>query len=185
MTSEPDDSDLVRDVAGGNQGALAQLVARHAAGVRALAFRFTGNAADAEDVAQDVFLKVWTHGKSFDAGRGSFTTWLYRVTANRCFDLVRSRRRWSWIGLDAAGEQPSAAAPADQLLDERETLAAVRKDILELPERQRMALLLVAMGERSAQNVADVLGISRGSAEQLIVRARQTLRDRQRTRTKL
>jgi RNA polymerase sigma-70 factor (ECF subfamily) len=157
-------------------------VARHVAGVKAVALRFTGNRADADDVAQDVFLKVWTHAASFAPEKASFTTWLYRIAANRCFDLLRSRRRWSWLGLDAIPETPSSEPRADDAMADREMLNAVRADILALPERQRMALLLVVTAERTAQDVADVLGLSRGAAEQLIVRARQTLRQRQKER---
>lgn len=182
MPSACDDPDLVRDVAAGHQQALAQLVARHLAGVRAIALRFTGSTADADDVAQDVFLKVWTHAASFDPSKASFRTWLYRIAANRCFDLLRSRRRWSWLGFEAVPDAPSPEPGADDAMADREMLAAVRADILALPERQRMALVLVVTAERTAQDVADVLGLSRAAAEQLIVRARQTLRQRQKER---
>jgi RNA polymerase sigma-70 factor (ECF subfamily) len=182
MLSARDDLDLVRDVARGDQSAFAQLVGRHVAAVRSVALRFTGSTADADDVAQDVFLKVWTHASGFDPEKASFTTWLHRIAANRCFDLLRSRRRWGWLGLDAAQERAATHPRADDALAECETLDAVRADILSLPERQRMALLLVVTADRSAQDVADVLGVSRGAAEQLIVRARQTLRDRQKER---
>jgi len=178
-----DDTDLVRDVAAGHQQAMAQLVARHVAGVKAVALRFTGSGADADDIAQDVFMKVWTHAAHFDPSKASFRTWLYRIAANRCFDLLRSRRRWSWLGLDAIPEMASPEPSADDTMAERELLRAVRTDILALPERQRMALLLVVTGDRTAQDVADVLGLNRGAAEQLIVRARHTLRQRQKERT--
>ena len=182
MPPGPDDRDLAHDVARGDQGALAQLVARHAAGVKAVALRFTGSAADADDIVQEVFLKVWTHAGRYDPEKASFATWLFRIATNRCFDLLRGRRRWSWLGLDAADAQISTEPAADATLDGRQSLEAVRRDILALPERQRMALLLVVTTERTAQDVADVLGIGRGAAEQLIVRARQTLRQRQRER---
>lgn len=182
MLSTRDDRDLVRDVARGDQSAYAQLVGRHVAAVRAVALRFTGSGADADDIAQEVFLKVWSHAAHFDPEKANFTTWLHRIAANRCFDLLRSRRRWGWLGLDAAEEHAAPYPRADDALVERETLDAVRADILSLPERQRMALLLVVTADRTAQDVADVLGINRGAAEQLIVRARQTLRDRQKER---
>jgi RNA polymerase sigma-70 factor (ECF subfamily) len=179
-----DERDLIRQVAGGGERALARLVTRYAAGVRAVALRFTGNGADADEISQDVFLRVWTHARSFDADKGSFATWLYRITANRCFDALRSRKRWSWLGLETAADEISPDAAADEALGHRQDLAMVRQDILALPERQRMALLLVVAADRTAQDVADVLGISRGAAEQLIVRARQTLRDRYRERVR-
>lgn len=183
MSQAADDHTLMCDLAGGDQRALSSLVSRHSATVRAVARRFTGNDADADEVAQDVFFKVWTNAGHFDPAKAQFTTWLYRITANHCFDLLRRRKRWAWVGLDAAPETPDTAPRADTLLDDRETLAAVRRDILDLPERQRMALLLVVTAGRSAQDVAEVLGIGRPAAEQLIVRARQTLRQRQRERT--
>jgi RNA polymerase sigma-70 factor (ECF subfamily) len=182
MSRLPNDSDLIGDVAKGDERALARLVTRYAATVRAVARRFIGNDADADEIMQDVFLRVWTHAGDFDQAKGTFATWLYRITANRCFDALRGRRRWSWVGLDAAADQASPATAADDALGHRQDLAMVRQDILALPERQRMALILVAAADRSAQEVAEVPGVSRGAAEQLIVRARQTLRDRHRER---
>lgn len=179
-----DDDDLVRDMAAGREAALARLVARHAAGVRNVALRFLGNAADADEVVQDVFVRVWDHAGRFDPDKASFASWLYRIAANRCLDMLRRRKRWSWPGLDAAAERAAADIAADEALSQRQTLAIVRQDILDLPERQRMALVLVVVAERSAQEVAEALGITRGAAEQLIVRARQTLRDRQRERAR-
>lgn len=182
MSPLPDDSDLIRHVANGDERALARLVTRYAAKVRAVALRFTGNHADTDEIVQDVFVKVWTHAGGFDPAKGSLATWLYRIAANRCFDALRSRRRWPWVGLDAAADHASPETAADEALGQQQDLAMVRRDILALPERQRMALILVVAADRSAQDVAVALGVSRGAAEQLIVRARQTLRDRYKER---
>jgi len=184
MSSPPaDDETLICDVAARDERAFARLVSRYTAIVRAIALRFTGNSADADEITQDAFLSVWNNAGHYDPARASFSTWLYRITANRCMDTLRRRRLWSWIGLDAAGDPAAPEPSAEESLGQRETLALVRQDILDLPERQRMALILVVTAERSAQDVAEILGVSRGAAEQLIVRARHALRDRQRERT--
>lgn len=179
--STASDDDLLRQVAEGDEQALARLVTRHAPRLRAVALRFTGSGADADEIVQDVFLAVWNNARRFDAARSRFSTWVYRIAANRCLDLLR-RRRWSWLGLDAAEEEPEPTVPADRVLEDRQALAAVQRDILALPERQRLALLLVVTADFSADDVAEALRISRGAAEQLIVRARQSLRHRQRER---
>lgn len=182
MSPTDDDHVLVRDVADGDQKAFNLLVNRHAAAVRALAVRFTGNDADADEIVQDVFFKVWSHARGFDPAKAGFSTWLYRIATNRCFDALRRRKRRTWFGLDDVDDPPAPDPSAETTLSDRQNVAAVRADILELPERQRMALLLVVTDERTAQDVADTLGVSKGAAEQLIVRARQTLRERQRAR---
>ncbi len=172
------------DLAAGDERAFNKLVAAHGARVQAIARQFLGSHADAEDVMQEVFVKAWRARASFDPRRASVATWLYRITANTCLDRLRRRKRWRWLGLEHIAEHVDDTVPGDTQLEHRQDVTAVRRDILDLPERQRLALLLVLLGERSAQEVADIMGTSRGGAEQLVVRARQTLRQRQRDRDK-
>lgn len=170
------------ELGSGGERAFSRLVAAHGGRVQAIARQFLGSQADAEDVMQDVFVKVWRARSGFDPSRASMATWLYRITANTCLDRLRHRKRWRWLGLEHIAEHADETVPGDERLEHHQAVAAVRRDILDLPGRQRMALLLVLLAERSAQDVADIMGISRGGAEQLVVRARQTLRERQRER---
>jgi RNA polymerase sigma-70 factor (ECF subfamily) len=177
-----DDDALIARAAAGDRRAFSLLVTRHAERVRALALRFTGNAADADDVAQAVFLATWRELPRWRRGEARLGTWLYRVTVNRCIDHGRRRRVRGWLGLDAVPEPASTAAGADEVALQRSELAAVRRDILALPPKQRAALLLAVQAEKSTVEIGAVLGVSEGAAEQLLVRARRTLRDAMRAR---
>ncbi len=177
---EPDDPDLplIAAVAGGDQRALAQLVRRHGPRLRALASGYSAAAADADDVVQETFFTVWRTAGRFEARGVKVSSWITRIAVNRCIDLERRRKLRRLVGLEDAAEVREGGVGADRDLDGRRTLAAVLDDIRALPARQRAAILLAADGEKSNIEIADALGVSLGAAEQLLVRARRTLRDR-------
>ena len=179
---EPDDNQLVERIVAGDERAYGLLVRRHAAPIRTVCRRFLGNDADADEVLQDVFLTLWRSAGQYRPDRGRLSTWLYRIAVNRCRDRLRRRGRWLFFGLDLLQFHAGAEPATDKVLERRQDAAEVRTDIASLPERQRLALLLASVGERSAAEIGDILDISPGAAEQLIVRARRTLRDRQRQR---
>ena len=173
-----EDDRLLMRVAMGDQAALARIIDRHGRGLRLFAARLLGSASDAEDIVQDVFVAAWKHAARFDPDKGRATTWLYRIAANRCIDARRRRSFRVFIGLEAvedgvAGEEPAA----DTRVGARQELAIVRRGLLGLPERQRMALLLRAVADLDVPEIAAVMGTSIGSAEQLLVRGRRALRD--------
>jgi RNA polymerase sigma-70 factor (ECF subfamily) len=170
------DEALLARIAAGSQPALAELIARHGRGLTMFATRFLGNASDAEEVAQEVFIAVWRQAGRFDPAKGRATTWLYRIATNRCIDQKRRRALRSFVGLDdmdVAADEPDAETRAGA----RQELAAVRRGLSQLPARQRMALLLKAVADLDTSAIAEAMGSSVGSAEQLLVRARRSLRD--------
>lgn len=172
------DDELLAHIAAGGQAALSELMARHGRGLRTFATRYLGHAADAEDVVQEVFVTVWKQAARFDPGRGRASTWLYRITANRCIDQRRRRALRNFFGLDDIGEEPATPeVNAETATAARQELAIVRNGLSRLPERQRMALLLRAVGELDIGGIAEVMGTSAGSVEQLLVRGRRTLKD--------
>lgn len=172
------DDRLLLRVASGDQAALARIIDRHGRGLRLFAARLLGRSSDAEDVVQDVFVAVWKHAGRFDPAKGKASTWLYRIAANRCIDMRRRRSFRTFIGLDATVEERADDEPAaDDRLGARQELALVRGVLAELPERQRMALLLRAVAGMDVPEIADVMGTSVGSAEQLLVRGRRALRE--------
>lgn len=181
MDSEDDDA-LMSRAAAGDRRAFSLLVVRHAERVRAVALRFSGNAADADDVTQAAFLAAWRDAGNWQRGRARFSTWIYRVVVNRCIDLARRRRVRSWLSLDVVAEPEDDAPDAAELAVQRSELAAVRRDILALPEKQRAALLLAVQADKSTAEIGAALGVSAGAAEQLLVRARRALRERARER---
>jgi RNA polymerase sigma-70 factor (ECF subfamily) len=177
----PDDNDdrqLLSRIAAGEQLALRRLMDRHSRGIRLLSTRYLGNAHDAEDVAQEVFVSVWKHARRYDPAAGRPSTWLYRIAANRCIDLLRWRRLRSFVGLEQVEETLFADEPeAGTIISSRQELAIVRAGLAQLPDRQRMALLLRAVADMDVPAIAEVMGTSAGSVEQLLVRARRALRN--------
>ncbi|MBZ9678721.1 RNA polymerase sigma factor [Mesorhizobium sp. ES1-1] len=172
------DDELLARIAAGSQGALSELIARHGRGLRAFAARYLGNAGDAEDVVQEVFVTVWKQAARFDPARARASTWLYRITANRCIDQRRRRALRGFVGLDDISDHvASPDADAEATTAARQELAIVREGLSRLPERQRMAVLLRAVGDLDVVAIAEVMGASPGSAEQLLVRGRRALRD--------
>jgi RNA polymerase sigma-70 factor (ECF subfamily) len=172
-----EDDRLLLRVASGDQAALARIIDRHGRGLRLFAIRLLGGAGDAEDIVQDVFVAAWKHAARFDPQKGRASTWLYRIAANRCIDRRRRKSFRAFIGLDAMPDEPAVDEPAaDAQLGARQELAIVRGGLSALPERQRMALLLRAVAEMDVPDIAAVMGVSVGSAEQLLVRGRRALR---------
>ncbi|MGF1502512.1 MAG: RNA polymerase sigma factor [Paracoccaceae bacterium] len=164
-------------VADGDRAALGRLMHRHARGIKAVAARTLGSAQDAEEVVQDTFLRAWRHADRYDPARGAVTTWLYRIGVRLAIDRQRRRALRRFVGLEEASIDPIDPAPAaERILAGKDRLAHVRQALLDLPERQRVALLLGAVGEMATAEIADVLGTSRGAAEQLLVRGRKRLR---------
>jgi RNA polymerase sigma-70 factor, ECF subfamily len=172
-----DDEELLARVAAGEQPALRQLIDRHGRGLHLFAARYLGGSHDAEDVVQDVFFSVWYNAKRFDRAKGRATTWIYRIAVNRCIDVRRWRRFRVFIGFEDTDDVFASEDPkADTLIGARQELAIVRAGLGKLPERQRMALLLRAVADLDVPSIAEVMGTSAGSVEQLLVRARRTLR---------
>ncbi|MCB1493499.1 MAG: sigma-70 family RNA polymerase sigma factor [Rhodobiaceae bacterium] len=173
---DEDDAIMIR-IAGGDRAALGLLMNRHAPRLTMVARRFLGSADEADDVIQDVFFAVWQKaGRYRPGGAASAATWLTRIAVNRCIDRHRAHRFRRWVGLDAAPEAADPAADPERTVAARSTLERVCGEILNLPARQRMALLLASSGDADAETIAETMEISRGAAEQLIVRARRSLR---------
>ncbi len=159
-------------VAGGDERAFQLLSRRHLPAMLGLARRILGNAAEAEDVAQEAFMRVWTHAPRWQP-LAQFRTWLTRVVINLCLDR---KRRAPWVELETAGEivdpTPGAGEKAED--DERERMLAAA--IEKLPTRQRSAIVLTYGDGRSNAQVAEILDTSVSAVETLLVRAKQNLR---------
>ena len=169
-----DDSDeaLMARVARGDERAFRELAGRHLPPMLGLARRILGNAADAEDVAQEAMLRVWTYAPRWQP-LALFRTWLTRVVVNLCIDR---KRRAPGVELEAAGEiidpAPHAGAKAER--DERDRMVAA--GIAQLPARQRAAIMLTYGDGMSNSQVAEILDTSVSAVETLLVRGKQNLR---------
>ena len=175
--ADPDEA-LVARVARGDRRAFAAIVRRHAGRLRALAVRFSGDPSEADDIVQEAFWAVWRNAASWQPDGPPFSAWLTRIAINRAIDVNRRRRVRRFFGLEEATDPPDQSPSAETAAVTRSELAAVAADIHQLPARQRAAILLAADGDRSNSAIATILGVSEGAVEQLLVRARRTLRTR-------
>ena len=172
------DSLLMSRIADGDEAAFRKLVDEHIDRVHALALRFTGQRADAEDIAQEAFLRVWKSAGKWQPGRARLSTWLHRIVVNLCIDRARRGKTRRHADLDEAEAVPDPSPGLDRAHMARVTMAATEAEIANLPERQRAALLLSVMAGHSNPEIADILGVSVGAVEQALVRARRRLRQR-------
>ena len=138
-----------------------------------LAQRIAGNASDAEELVQEAFLRLWTKADTWQAGRGRFSTWFFRILVNLCLDR---KRRPGMLSLESAGEPVDPARGPVERIYEDELSRTVAAAIGELPERQRAALTLCYYEEMSNLEAAAALSVSVSALEALLVRARRTLR---------
>lgn len=170
----PDEILMVR-AGQGDQPAFQLLVRRHLSRSIALARRMTASASDAEEIAQEAFLRVWTSAPRWRPEGAAFRTWLYRIVVNLCLD--RGRRK-PFAPLEDAGDPSDPAPDALALLEQQETARRVAAAIEALPDRQRAALVLSYYEGLSNAEAAAVLGVSVSGLEALLVRARRGLRER-------
>lgn len=173
--SEDSDAALLAAFARGDQSAARVLTGRHLPRVFAHACRLLQDRAEAEDVAQDAMLKLWTVAPNWREGEAKISTWLYRVTANAATDRLRKRRT---VGLEAAPEQADTAPSVEAGLIANDRQTALHAAMETLPERQRNALVLRHFEELSNPDIASALETSVEAVESLLGRARRALADK-------
>jgi len=168
---------LMQRVGNGDREAARLLIDRHLGRITAFSNRMLGDAAEAEDVAQETFLRLWRHAGRWEP-RALIGTWLHRVVVNLCIDRERRAKLRRWLSLEAAPDVATDEIASDARFAARQELHEVLGDIRGLPPRQRAAILLAADGERSNAEIGRSLGVSEKAVEALLVRARRTLRAR-------
>ncbi len=180
---DAEDVRLMQLVAGGDTTAFEQLVERHQTLVAGTVARMLGSNSDVEDIAQQVFIRVWKSAGRYVA-RAKFTTWLLKITRNLVFNEMRRAKRHPHLPVQiepGAEEMPlkdEAMATPDATLLQAELQAEIEKAIVLLPDTQRMALVLRRYEELSYEEIADVLDLSVPAVKSLLFRARTELRDR-------
>jgi RNA polymerase sigma-70 factor (ECF subfamily) len=171
---EETDEELLAEIAAGNRVAFLCLARRHTPRLLRLAWRYSGQAAAAEDIVQDALVRIWQRAGQWDGRRGSGKSWIDRIVVNLCFD--RGRRLVPLVGLEAIADRPDQQIDAHESYTGRQLAAAVTTAIAGLPERQRMALALCIDQEITCAEGARHLGISIATMESLLQRARRTIR---------
>ncbi|HOS42642.1 MAG TPA: sigma-70 family RNA polymerase sigma factor [Armatimonadota bacterium] len=175
---------LIRRAAQGDAAAFDCLVEQYTPRVYALAYRMVGNSEDAQDIAQEAFVRVY-HALPRYKGEAAFSTWLYRIVTNVCYDDLKRRRRRPATFTDLEHEEGDARAetlaggesPEDAAL-RLERRRAVQAAITTLPEHFRAVLVLYDLQGFSYQEIADILKQRVGTVKSRLNRARNLLREK-------
>lgn len=180
LGSEPSDDALLQRVGVGDERAYTLLVTRHSGRVHAIAQRFALSGAGADDIVQEVWWRVWKAAPNWQTQKAKFTSWLHRVTVNCCIDWDRKQKRWGWLMPLEDNDMDDGNQSIELAFAARAELATVRSHMINLPAKQRLALTLSCDQELSNAQIADAMESTEGAVEQLLVRARRTLRDKMR-----
>lgn len=191
MVAEPDEKAtneaLMQHVGLGSRQAFEILIGRHQKAIFNFIDRFTGHRADAEDLTQDVFLRVWKYADTY-LPEAKFTTWLYRIATNLCINLQRRNRirRWFTVSVNNQKEHcpdhvpmarmdTTGSTPEDDYI-QSELARNVRKSLYELPASQRLAVILKVYEELSYSEISQILGRSPAAVDSLLIRAKRNLK---------
>ncbi len=179
-----DESEWIRQAREGDGAAFGELVAIYQTPVYNLAYRILGNRAEAEDAAQEAFIRAYTHLRSYDPQR-PFRTWLFSITSHYCIDRLR-RQRVAWLPLEdetatgdedaEAGEYRALAAPDPHVVAvQREREALIARLLAALPPADRAAITLCYWYDCSYEEIAEALGLSVSAVKSRLYRARRAL----------
>jgi RNA polymerase sigma-70 factor, ECF subfamily len=180
------DADMMLRVKAGDDSAFDFLVQKYRRAMVNFMYRMAHNAAVAEDLAQEVFLRVYRSRSSYEPS-AKFTTWLYRIATNLAVNHARDTRHErpeNMVSLDEPDEETGAsmdvadsAMSVEEKLMRRERLSAIRKTVQQLPDRQRMAVVMHKYQQMDYKQIAEVLKLSESATKSLLFRAYETLRE--------
>jgi RNA polymerase sigma-70 factor (ECF subfamily) len=180
------DAEIMLRVKAGDQPAFDFLVQKYRRPLVSFMYRMARNTASAEDLAQEVFLRVYRSRQTYEAS-AKFTTWLYRIATNLAVNHARDNRKERpevTLSLDEPDEESGmtmdvadAAITAEEALVRRERLAAIRGKVDALPERQRLAVIMHKYQQMDYKQIAEVLKLSESATKSLLFRAYETLRE--------
>jgi RNA polymerase sigma-70 factor, ECF subfamily len=180
------DADIMLRVKSGDQSAFEYLVEKYRRPMVNFMYRMAHNAASAEDLAQEVFLRVYRSREGYEAS-AKFTTWLYRIATNLAMNHVRDTRNErpeKTVSLDEPDQEtgltmdvPDATLSAEQAILRRERLAAIRQRVQALPERQRLAVAMHKYQQMDYKQIGEVLKLSESATKSLLFRAYEILRE--------
>jgi RNA polymerase sigma-70 factor (ECF subfamily) len=184
---ESSDTKLMLRLKDGDQDAFRELVERHKLSVLNLCLRFAGNKADAEDLAQEVFIRIFQAAPNYEI-KAAFTTWVYRIAVNLCLNHQRRKKILHFFSLnhkhspnsqvdDRQPEVPVSEHP-DSEFERKELQQLVQDAIQSLPENQRTVIILHRYHELSYQEIAAVLDTTVSAVESRLHRAKQNLKKR-------
>jgi RNA polymerase sigma-70 factor, ECF subfamily len=180
------DAEVMLRVKAGDQSAFDYLVQKYRRPLVSFMYRMARNTAAAEDLAQEVFLRVYRSRQTYEAS-AKFTTWLYRIATNLAVNHARDTRHERpevTVSLDEPDEETGTTLDvadgtitAEEALLRRERMAAIRSKVEALPERQKLAVIMHKYQQMDYKQIADVLKLSESATKSLLFRAYQTLRE--------
>ena len=177
------EKELIQQLRLGDEQAFRALVTQYQDKVYHTALNFLQHTADAEDIAQEVFIQVY-HSIGQFKEQSKLSTWIYRITVSKCLDLQRSKKRkkrFSFITNLFSDKQELLHDPADHnhpgiVYDKKQDAALLYEAINQLPEKQQSAFLLYKTGQMSYLEIAGILGTTEPAIDSLLQRAKQNLR---------
>jgi len=170
------DEALLARIAKDDTTAYATLVDRYLPRLWRIGVSVLCHEAEAEDVVQEVLLTVWQNRHNWKAGDTKFSTWVYRVTLNRCIDIKRRRRPTT--GIETISDiMPAGTATADKLMADRQQSAQLLQMLATLPETQKRAMTLFYYEELNIKEISNRLCTTEDGARSLLKRGRKTLRE--------
>jgi len=173
IASFDDDYDIIRQFIDGDKSAFQTLVKRHKEKVRNIIYLTMNNSALVDDIAQDVFITIYRNLKHFRF-ESQFTTWLYRITVNKCKDYLRRMNvRRIFSPLDEGIEVSEHSSP----IEERDISKIVTEAISKLPVKLRMPLILKDIEGFSYQEISETLNCEMGTVKSRIFRGREKLKE--------
>jgi RNA polymerase sigma-70 factor (ECF subfamily) len=180
------DAQIMLRVKAGDDSAFEYLVQKYRRPMLGFMYRMAHNTAVAEDLAQEVFLRVYRSREKYEAS-AKFTTWLYRIASNLAVNHARDTRHQrpeNTVSLDEPDQEtgltidlPDASLTAEEAIVRRERLAAIRQRVEALPERQKMALIMHKYQQMDYRQIGEVLKLSESAIKSLLFRAYETLRE--------
>lgn len=177
------EQELIHSAQKGDTSAFGQLVEAHQSKIYSLCYRMTGNAEDAADLTQEVFLSAWRSLSRFQE-QSSFGTWIYRMATNASIDFLRREKRRQVLSMtmEEDSEERQAQVPDERysphrLLEQKEARQAVADALAALSPEHRQVLVLREMEGLSYQEVGQLLDLEEGTVKSRIARARLALRD--------
>ena len=170
MVSE---AELVQQMSAGDENAYRTLLDRHLASITTYVGRMMHGNADAQDIVQETFLRLWTQGSRFNAEAAKLTTWLHSIAHNLCIDHFRKYNR---LLLEDVEDEPDEHSELISQLQNLESERQIGECLMQLPERQRSAIIMCHYQGMSNRDAADILDISVDALESLMARGRRKLR---------
>lgn len=173
MTAATSDADLLAAHAAGDPHAFSEIVRRHRDRMWAVALRTMRDQEEAADALQDAFISAYRAADRF-RGQSQVSTWLHRIVVNACLDRIRRRKARPTVPLPETDEYREPAAPGDSM-SQRETRILIEEALQQLPEEQRLPIVLVDVEGYSVAETAEQLGIAQGTVKSRCARGRAKL----------